>query len=67
MNDTILEAAKRLKFIFAKSMPNIPHYYTVKDNNNKKDYERLFLHILNNGYDKKFFKKGDSQMLKTVV
>ena len=55
--DKVLEAIDHLEFVFAKTMPKIPHYYTVKNEQNKEYYETLFFHILNNGYDDKFFKK----------
>ena len=55
--DKVLEAIKHLDFVFAKSMPKIPHYYTVKNEQNKPYYETLFFHILYYGYDDKFFSK----------
>lgn len=55
--EDIVKTVERLKFVFAKSMPRIPHYYTVKNEHNKEDYERLFHYIIDNGYYDKFFKK----------
>lgn len=56
----IQEVVSRLSWTFAKTMKNIPHEYTVKDlrcNEKRKDYETLFLYILNNHYIKYFFGK----------
>lgn len=53
----IKSVIERLEFVFAKSMPKIPHYYTVKDESNKEDYEELFLYILKHGVYKKFWKQ----------
>lgn len=55
--EKVLKAIENLDFVFAKSMPKIPHCYTVKDDKNKNDYETLFYYILNNGYVEKFYGK----------
>lgn len=55
--ENIIKAVNNLEFVYAKSMPHIPHFYTVKSEQNKIDYETLFWHILHNGYDKYFYGK----------
>lgn len=55
--DEVLQAIDNLEFVYAKSMPKIPHYYTVKNDKNKKHYETLFRYILKNGYIEKFYNK----------
>jgi exonuclease III len=48
------------KWNFAKTMPEIPHYYLVKDNlsgNNKKLFDELKTSIDKNGYTKKYLSK----------
>ena len=48
------------KWIFAKTMPEIPHYYIVKDdlsNDDKKLFNEFDEYIKMNGYSRKFYSK----------
>lgn len=48
------------KWVFAKTMTEIPHYYIVKDNlseNDKKLFDEFDAFIKKNGYTKKFYSK----------
>lgn len=50
----------RNEWVFAKTMPEIPHYYIVRDNlseDNKKLFDEFSEFIKKNGYIKKFFSK----------
>lgn len=58
--DEIRKIIERFTWKFAKSMPKIPHEYTVKNKNSvqdSKDYERLYFFIKNNCYIKYFYGK----------
>jgi hypothetical protein len=51
---------KRNKWVFAKTMPEIPHYYIVRDNlseDDKKLFDEFEVFIKNNGYTNKFYSK----------
>ncbi len=53
----ILDIISRRKWIFAKTMPQNPHFYTVKnlkDKNDCKDYEYLYKYIFNNHYIERY-------------
>lgn len=57
LSKEIEEFLIRTKFIFAKTMPTIPHYYIVQENlsdNDKNLFDRFELFIKKNGYSKKF-------------
>ncbi|MEK7202630.1 MAG: hypothetical protein AAB669_03850 [Patescibacteria group bacterium] len=48
------------KWVFAKTMAEIPHYYIVRDNlseNDKKLFDEFNIFISNNGYTKEFYSK----------
>ena len=50
----------RLVWTFAKTMPEIPHYYIVRGNLSKEDqktFDEFKLFIEKNGYIKKFYGK----------
>jgi hypothetical protein len=49
-------------FVFAKTMPHIPHEYVVRTTENEEQYRRLFLAIKNDGVWEKW-KKWDNQYL----
>lgn len=58
--DEAREIIKRFHWQFAKSMPQIPHYYTVKSKRSKRDaedYEKLYTYIYENHYIKYFYGK----------
>ena len=51
---------KNSKWIFAKTMPEIPHYYIVRDSlsdDDKKLFDEFDKYIEINGYSKKFYSK----------
>lgn len=47
----------RLRFVQAKSMPNIPHEYVVRNDANDTDYRMLFDAIGMFGVNEKFYSK----------
>ncbi len=50
----------RNRWIFAKTMPEIPHYYIVKDSlseNDKKLFDEFDMFIRKNGYTMKYYSK----------
>ena len=50
----------RNKWVFAKSMPKIPHYYIVRDRlseNDKKLFDEIEVFIKKNGYTEEFYSK----------
>ncbi|PIP64360.1 hypothetical protein COW96_02985, partial [Candidatus Roizmanbacteria bacterium CG22_combo_CG10-13_8_21_14_all_33_16] len=54
------ELINRNKWIFAKTMPEIPHYYIVRDSlseNDKKLFDEFNMFIRKNGYATKFYSK----------
>jgi len=56
----IEEFLNRGVFIFAKTMPEIPHFYVVKDNlndNDKKLFDEFAIYITKYGYTKMFYGK----------
>lgn len=56
----IEKVISRLKFKFAKSMKSIPHWYTVRQKNNKELnmlYDQLYRYIYDNCYIERFFGK----------
>lgn len=58
--DEIKDFINGAKWIFAKTMPEIPHYYIVRDNlseNNKKLFDEFDVFIKKNGYAKMFYSK----------
>jgi hypothetical protein len=44
----------RLTFKFAKTMPQIPHFYTVRTAENEADFVALFHTIRQNGLDERW-------------
>lgn len=58
--DQAREIVNRFHWKFAKSMPTIPHEYTVKSKTNRQDaedYEKLFRYIYENHYIRYFYGK----------
>ena len=58
-NDDFFFLGKKLlnaKFVFAKSMPKTPHYYTLRETWNDSDFDKVVSLIRINGYKKKFFR-----------
>jgi len=56
----IKDFIKRNKWVFAKTMSEIPHYYIVRDNlsdNDQKLFDEFDVFIKKNGYAKKFYSK----------
>lgn len=54
------EIIGRFHWRFAKSMPTVPHYYTVKNQKSQRDsedYEKLYQYIYENHYIKYFYGK----------
>jgi len=52
-----LKLIENNKWIFAETMPEIPHYYIVKDdlsNDDKKLFDELKINIDKNGYTKEY-------------
>jgi hypothetical protein len=49
MADPILSVIARLSFRFAKTLPHIPHEYTVRTPETEADYVALFEAILTQG------------------
>jgi hypothetical protein len=54
VSDIDLSFLERFEFKFAKTMPEIPHWYTVRTAENEADYVELFLTIQREGVDEKF-------------
>jgi hypothetical protein len=55
-----LKLIENNKWIFAETMPKIPHYYIVKDdlsNGDKKLFDEFDKYIKINGYSGKFYSK----------
>lgn len=55
-----IKLIERGKWVFAKTMPEIPHHYIVRDNlsdDDKKLFDEFDLFIRENGYTKKFYTK----------
>lgn len=55
-----LKLIEQNKWIFAKTMAEIPHYYIVRDklsDNDKKAFDEFDKYIKKNGYSKKFYSK----------
>lgn len=55
-----IEIIERFNWKFARSMPQIPHEYTVKnkaDKRDSEDYEKLYTYIFDNHYIRYFFRK----------
>jgi hypothetical protein len=46
-----------LKFVTAKSMPNIPHQYVVRNPQNEEQYANLFHTVKEHGTWEKFYSK----------
>lgn len=56
----VISIINRFEWRFAKSMPQIPHWYTVKSKYNKRDaedYEKLYTYIMENHYIRYFYGK----------
>ena len=56
----IIKLIKNYEWTFAKTMPEIPHYYIVRGNLSKEDqktFDEFKLFIEKNGYIKKFYEK----------
>lgn len=56
----IIKIIETLQWKFAKSMPQMPHWYTVRQKNNpelNEMYEKLYYYIRDNHYEKKFYRK----------
>ncbi|MBM3252739.1 MAG: hypothetical protein FJZ16_00610 [Candidatus Omnitrophica bacterium] len=54
------EFIHRNKWVFAKTMPEIPHYYIVRDylsENEKKLFDEFSVFIKKNGYTETFYSK----------
>lgn len=47
----------RLTFVFAKTMPEIPHFYVVRTADNEANYLALFRTIRKHGKDERFQKR----------
>ena len=53
----IIDIISKLRWTFAKTMKNIPHWYTVKNKKSKEEsemYEKLFMFIFDNHYIRYF-------------
>ncbi len=60
LSDSIQSAINGLEWKFAKTMANIPHWYTVRDRSNpEKDdlYHRLVRYIADNCYVQEFYRR----------
>jgi len=58
--EKFLKLIQQNKWVFAKTIPKIPHYYIVRDNlssYNKKLFDKFKVFIDKNGYTKKFYSK----------
>ena len=58
--EKFIKLIERNEWIFAKTMPEIPHHYIVRDNLSNKDqklFDEFKLFIKENGYTEKFYKK----------
>lgn len=56
-NKTIEELVDGFNWTFAKSMPNNPHYYIVKQEVDPRDYERLYWFIYDHPTIVKWWRK----------
>lgn len=55
--EKFIKLIERNEWIFAKTMPEIPHYYIVRDNLSDEDqklFDEFKLFIKENGYTEKF-------------
>lgn len=64
--DEVLAAISKMEFVFAKTMPDIPHWYVVRANTDEADYIALFDAIEKYGirkrwgkYNRKYLEPGD--------
>ena len=58
--DKFYNLIRQNKWIFARTMPGIPHYYIVKDdlsNDDKKLFDEFDEYIKMNGYSREFYSK----------
>ena len=55
--DSLQEFIDSLKWTFAKTMPEWPHEYIVRENVDEDLFIKLVFFIRANGYEKKFYKK----------
>jgi hypothetical protein len=58
--DLVEDFVDRLTWVFAKTMPEIPHYYVVRDSLSKEDqnkFDRFFRYIKKEGYSDTFDSK----------
>jgi hypothetical protein len=54
--ESILNFIEEHNWKFAKSMPNTPHWYIVREECNDADFVKFVEYIKDNGYPKKFFR-----------
>ena len=60
VNMKIEDVIEKLTWKFAKSMPQMPHWYTVRDRNDPEKnelYETLYWYVRNNSKPEKFWRK----------
>ena len=60
MDKKFYQLIKQNKWVFAKTMPEIPHYYIVRGDlayDEKKIFDEFSRYIKENGYTKNFYSK----------
>ena len=58
--EEFIKLIEQTEWTFAKTMPEIPHYYIVRDKlseGDKKLFDEFEKYIKKNGYSKKFYSK----------
>ena len=53
----LLAFVNEQEWVFAKTMPEWPHEYIVRERVNEELFERLVRHIRTHGYEGKFYQK----------
>ena len=56
LSDSLWEFIKSSKWTFAKTMPEWPHEYIVREKVDENLFMQLVLHIRTNGYEGNFYK-----------
>ncbi len=56
-NKRVLDFINRSAWTFAKTMPQWPHYYIVRENCNDEDFVELVKYIRENGHPENYYKR----------
>jgi len=58
LTDELREFVTSSKWIFAKTMPEWPHEYLVRDRVDRVLFESLVLHIRQHGFERRFYQRA---------